>query len=163
MLPHLKNHPNVGLIEAEYACVKSLVAVLNDYKPEPRVSVARNQSSWNKLDVADYEPRQPRKISTFKPTPKPSNKPSAPKKIPRTEASAAPTPTNHNEISENKFDGSGYEKEHVELIMRDVLQISSTKWADVSGLEEAKSLLEEAIVLPLLMPDYFKGIRRPWR
>lgn len=31
------------------------------------------------------------------------------------------------------------------------------------GLEEAKRLLEEAVVLPLWMPDYFKGIRRPWR
>jgi katanin p60 ATPase-containing subunit A1 len=31
------------------------------------------------------------------------------------------------------------------------------------GLNEAKKLLEEAVVLPRLMPDYFKGIRRPWK
>ena len=24
-------------------------------------------------------------------------------------------------------------------------------------------MLEEAVVLPILMPDYFKGIRRPWK
>ena len=32
---------------------------------------------------------------------------------------------------------------------------------DIAGLKEAKRLLEEAVVLPLWMPDYFKGIRRP--
>eukprot|EP00958_Prasinococcus_capsulatus_P007654 scaffold706_cov418-Prasinococcus_capsulatus_cf.AAC.22 len=34
---------------------------------------------------------------------------------------------------------------------------------DIAGLAEAKRLLEEAVVLPLLMPEYFKGIRRPWK
>jgi len=28
-------------------------------------------------------------------------------------------------------------------------------------LKEAKNLLQEAVVLPLIMPDYFRGIRRP--
>lgn len=35
--------------------------------------------------------------------------------------------------------------------------------SDIAGLNEAKRLLEEAVVLPLWMPDYFKGIRRPWK
>lgn len=30
-------------------------------------------------------------------------------------------------------------------------------------MTEAKRLLEEAVVLPMWMPDYFKGIRRPWK
>ena len=34
---------------------------------------------------------------------------------------------------------------------------------DIAGLKDAKRLLEEAVVLPLWMPDYFKGIRRPWK
>merc|ERR1711920_35723 len=34
---------------------------------------------------------------------------------------------------------------------------------DIAGLEEAKRLLEEAVVLPLIMPEYFQGIRRPWK
>ena len=29
------------------------------------------------------------------------------------------------------------------------------------GLKEAKNLLQEAVVLPLIMPEYFRGIRRP--
>ena len=27
----------------------------------------------------------------------------------------------------------------------------------------SSQLLQEAVVLPLWMPDYFKGIRRPWK
>ena len=31
------------------------------------------------------------------------------------------------------------------------------------GLDEAKALLQEAVVLPLIMPEFFRGIRRPWK
>lgn len=34
-------------------------------------------------------------------------------------------------------------------------------WGDIAGLGEAKRLLQENVVLPLYMPDYFQGIRRP--
>lgn len=34
---------------------------------------------------------------------------------------------------------------------------------DIAELDDAKRVLQEAVILPLLMPDYFKGIRRPWR
>lgn len=34
---------------------------------------------------------------------------------------------------------------------------------DIADLHEAKKLLEEAVVLPLIVPDFFKGIRRPWK
>ena len=34
---------------------------------------------------------------------------------------------------------------------------------DIAELNEAKKLLNEAVVLPLWMPDFFKGIRRPWK
>ena len=34
---------------------------------------------------------------------------------------------------------------------------------DGVGLHDAKALLQEAVVLPLIMPDFFKGIRRPWK
>jgi katanin p60 ATPase-containing subunit A1 len=50
------------------------------------------------------------------------------------------------------------------MVKRDILiKDPSVKWTDISGLAEAKQLLEEAIVLPLLMPEMFKGIRRPWK
>jgi katanin p60 ATPase-containing subunit A1 len=39
----------------------------------------------------------------------------------------------------------------------------SVSWEHIADLQEAKALLQEAVVLPLWMPDYFKGIRRPWK
>ena len=33
-------------------------------------------------------------------------------------------------------------------------------WGDIAGLNQAKSLLQEAVILPILMPDYFQGINR---
>ncbi|KAL2913742.1 Katanin p60 ATPase-containing subunit A1 [Polyrhizophydium stewartii] len=63
-----------------------------------------------------------------------------------------------------EFDGTGYEKELVEMVKRDILQTSpNVGWSDIAGLREAKTLLEEAIVLPLWMPQFFQGIRRPWK
>ncbi|KAJ8315574.1 hypothetical protein KUTeg_007724 [Tegillarca granosa] len=34
---------------------------------------------------------------------------------------------------------------------------------DIADLHDAKKLLQEAVVLPLIIPDFFKGIRRPWK
>ncbi len=36
-------------------------------------------------------------------------------------------------------------------------------WDDIGGLGEAKRLLKEAIVWPMLKPELFKGPREPWR
>ena len=44
------------------------------------------------------------------------------------------------------------------MMKRDILSTTpNTKWADIAGLREAKQLLEEAIVLPLWMPEFFQG------
>ncbi|PNH01123.1 Katanin p60 ATPase-containing subunit A-like 1 [Tetrabaena socialis] len=34
-------------------------------------------------------------------------------------------------------------------------------WDDIAGLEEAKCVMSEAVVLPMIMPDFFTGIHRP--
>ena len=65
---------------------------------------------------------------------------------------------------EARFDGSGYDKDLVEMLERDIVQKGpNIHWDDIADLHEAKRLLEEAVVLPMWMPDFFKGIRRPWR
>ena len=35
--------------------------------------------------------------------------------------------------------------------------------SDIAGAEDAKDLLEEAIVFPTLHPSYFTGIKKPWK
>ncbi|KAA0165528.1 hypothetical protein FNF31_01873 [Cafeteria roenbergensis] len=59
---------------------------------------------------------------------------------------------------------TGGEAELVELIERDILERDpGVRFEDIAGLEEAKGLIQEAVVLPLVIPGYFTGIRRPWR
>jgi len=37
------------------------------------------------------------------------------------------------------------------------------KWDDVAGLEQAKGLLKEAVILPIKFPQLFTGQRKPWK
>jgi katanin p60 ATPase-containing subunit A1 len=54
--------------------------------------------------------------------------------------------------------------ELIEGVERDIVEGKvHVTWDSIAGLEEAKHLLQEAVVLPLWMPEYFKGIRRPWK
>eukprot|EP01135_Chromosphaera_perkinsii_P000677 Nk52_evm5s148 gene=Nk52_evmTU5s148 len=63
-----------------------------------------------------------------------------------------------------KFCTDGLDKDLIEMLERDIVQKDpNVRWDCIAGLKEAKRLLEEAVVLPLWMPDYFKGIRRPWK
>ncbi|CAD7092010.1 unnamed protein product [Hermetia illucens] len=70
------------------------------------------------------------------------------------------SPNNKNKI----FSPSGFEPHLVETLEKDILQRHpGVQWTDVAGLSEAKAILQEAVVLPVIMPEFFKGIRRPWR
>jgi len=43
------------------------------------------------------------------------------------------------------------------FIERDIVQKNpNIRWSDIAELDEAKRLLEEAVVLPMWMPDFFK-------
>jgi len=58
---------------------------------------------------------------------------------------------------ERVFNPAGYEAHLVETIERDILQRNpDVTWTKVAGLHEAKAILQEAVVLPMLMPDFFK-------
>ncbi|CAK0870473.1 unnamed protein product [Prorocentrum cordatum] len=60
--------------------------------------------------------------------------------------------------------GTGPDTQLIEGLQRDCVDMCpQVKWDSIAGLEQAKSLLEEAVVLPLVMPEYFQGIRRPWK
>lgn len=48
-------------------------------------------------------------------------------------------------------------------LLTDLQYLSVNSRGDIADLEDAKKLLREAVVLPMWMPDFFKGIRRPWK
>lgn len=54
---------------------------------------------------------------------------------------------------------AGIETELVKIIQRDILTcIPNVKFENIVGLEDAKRLLTEAVVLPKLIPEVFKGL-----
>nr|XP_020465026.1 katanin p60 ATPase-containing subunit A-like 1 [Monopterus albus]XP_020465027.1 katanin p60 ATPase-containing subunit A-like 1 [Monopterus albus] len=68
------------------------------------------------------------------------------------------------DVEQRKFDGVGYDRDLVDSLERDIVSRNpNVHWDDIADLEDAKKLLREAVVLPMWMPDFFKGIRRPWK
>jgi katanin p60 ATPase-containing subunit A1 len=39
----------------------------------------------------------------------------------------------------------------------------NVKFEDIAELHNAKNCLKEAVLIPLLIPNFFVGIRRPWK
>ena len=61
-------------------------------------------------------------------------------------------------------DGNGPDSELIEMLEREVVDTNpNVSFDDIAELSQAKKALQEAVLLPLIIPDYFKGIRRPWR
>jgi len=78
--------------------------------------------------------------------------------------SGKPTADEQATDKEAKFCPTGYDKDLVANLERDIVQRNpKVYWDDIADLENAKKLLQEAVVLPLVLPDVFKGIRRPWK
>lgn len=66
--------------------------------------------------------------------------------------------------NERKFEIHGMDGELVDMLEREILVKNlNVNWSDIADLQEAKRLLEEAVVLPMWMPEFFRGIRRPWK
>ncbi|XP_047044688.1 katanin p60 ATPase-containing subunit A1-like [Lolium rigidum] len=72
-----------------------------------------------------------------------------------------------SDAEEGKSKKSRYDGPDGDLVASletDVLDSTpGVRWDDVVGLSEAKRLLQEAVVLPLWIPEYFQGIRQPWK
>ncbi|OAY76376.1 Katanin p60 ATPase-containing subunit A-like 2 [Ananas comosus] len=51
-----------------------------------------------------------------------------------------------------------------EALCRDIIRGSpDVKWESIKGLENAKRLLKEAVVMPIKYPKYFTGLLSPWK
>lgn len=61
-------------------------------------------------------------------------------------------------------DGAGPDTDLIQALERDVMEKNpNVSFDDIADLDDAKMLLQEAVLLPILMPEFFKGIRRPWK
>eukprot|EP01059_Diplonema_ambulator_P003080 TRINITY_DN1271_c0_g1_i1.p1 TRINITY_DN1271_c0_g1~~TRINITY_DN1271_c0_g1_i1.p1 ORF type:complete len:524 (+),score=130.06 TRINITY_DN1271_c0_g1_i1:103-1572(+) len=58
---------------------------------------------------------------------------------------------------------SKHDQKHIEAILKDVVDPKDlhVRWEDVTGCEASKQHLKEAVVLPMLRPDLFEGLRTP--
>ncbi|XP_020576765.1 katanin p60 ATPase-containing subunit A-like 2 [Phalaenopsis equestris] len=51
-----------------------------------------------------------------------------------------------------------------EALCRDIIRENlDVKWETIKGLENAKRLVKEAVVMPIKYPKYFKGLLSPWK
>ena len=61
-------------------------------------------------------------------------------------------------------DGHGPDIDLIETLERDCIDKNpNVSFEDIAGLDDCKKLLREAVLLPIIAPQYFKGIRRPWK
>jgi len=75
--------------------------------------------------------------------------------------STAPRPADHKKQPQKTKSVIGYEPHLVDIIEKDILQRNpNVQWDRIAGLKHAKTLLQEAMVLPMLMPDFFKVRKR---
>jgi len=52
----------------------------------------------------------------------------------------------------------------IEMLEKDVVdKCPNVSFDDIAGLDDCKKCLKEAVLLPILMPKFFTGIRRPWK
>ncbi|CAM6044576.1 unnamed protein product [Sphagnum compactum] len=55
-------------------------------------------------------------------------------------------------------------RELAESITRDIVRGDlDVQWSSIKGLENAKRLLKEAVVMPIKYPQYFTGLLTPWK
>lgn len=178
-------------VAQEYEVVKDITSTLNSLKSDNHKSSldgearqyeepTRDPDVWPPPTPVEYKPspnirggRQvPKKsepVSKFRPPASKSSAPAEPRGgARRANVSSAKggKPTNEEQATgkEAKFCPTGYDKDLVANLERDIVQRNpKVYWDDIADLENAKKLLQEAVVLPLVVPDVFKGIRRPWK
>ena len=175
-------------ISQEYENVKDIINTLASFKVDGnRAQANYNDRGWAEEPTRDADVWPP-PTPAARPSPianvNANARGAAPPKVSRTgskqnrPSKAAPQPAgaaggpkrpdnkpkNPGDKDEKKFVPNSGEKDLAENLERDIIQRNpNIHWDDIADLHEAKRLLEEAVVLPLIVPDFFKGIRRPWK
>ncbi|KAL0227619.1 hypothetical protein RCL1_003763 [Eukaryota sp. TZLM3-RCL] len=139
-------------------------------QPAPRIITP---PKYNHYDQPPVQPRGPRKDPVpVRNQPDRQRKPvshvsrlSAPTAASAAKSKVPPKSTHEDQNPSSEkpkfrcFDDAMAERIEREMIDRSL----KVRWNDIAGLSDAKRVLHEAIVLPRLRPDFFTGIRRPWR
>ncbi|KRX00955.1 P-loop containing nucleoside triphosphate hydrolase [Pseudocohnilembus persalinus] len=92
-------------------------------------------------------------------------------KTPKQEQKKGNNMNNNSELQERDSylysvypDGRGPDAELIGMLEKEIVDKNpSVKFEDIAELETAKDILQEAVLLPLLMPKFFTGIKRPWK
>lgn len=59
-------------------------------------------------------------------------------------------------------DGKGPDEQLILMLEKEVIDKNpNIQFEDIAALDDAKQVIQETVLLPLMMPDYFKGIRKP--
>ena len=129
-------------------------AAVEERKPAPRVSARAERKPAVPSQRPHAPARQPARRA-------PSSGGVRREAAPRGGGKPAPVLAKYSEYA--KEQGLA-DVELIEAIERDIVESGvAVSWDEIAELVEAKQLLQEAVVLPLWMPEFFKGIRRPWK
>ena len=85
----------------------------------------------------------------------------APEPAKRQEPTGPSAPNNHPSphVAQNKEQS----EMHGQISEAIVREKPNVKWEDVAGLDQAKKVIQEAVILPMKFPEVFVGERTPWR
>uniref|UniRef100_A0A7E4V2G3 Katanin p60 ATPase-containing subunit A1 n=1 Tax=Panagrellus redivivus TaxID=6233 RepID=A0A7E4V2G3_PANRE len=158
--PEVWQPPSPKPVPKQRAAVKSV-------RPNPATSAVKKPGERRASD-SNPPPRRGAANRSAVPSPASVNYSTVAEKPVRQVVSASDMPPadNENDDSEEKkeFDAFGCDAELVDMIKSTMLmKHPNVHWNDIAGLEEAKRLLTEAIVLPMAIPEFFTGIRRAWK
>uniref|UniRef100_A0A7N6AM31 Katanin p60 ATPase-containing subunit A1 n=1 Tax=Anabas testudineus TaxID=64144 RepID=A0A7N6AM31_ANATE len=140
----------------EYEQVKGIMGTLESFRSEKPVDIPAPQSDDRPEDPAVWPPPTPAEHRCVEITPLTES-------VFRLHGKKGVGDA-QGDVEQKKFDGTGYDSDLVDSLERDIVSRNpNVHWDDIADLEDAKKLLREAVVLPMWMPDFFKGIRRPWK
>jgi hypothetical protein len=73
--------------------------------------------------------------------------------------------TSADDVWEKSKTLTGDDRLYISAVERDIIEPGKlgVTFDDIAALDKAKQLLNEAVVLPLIMPEFFTGLREPVR
>mmetsp|Transcript_20011 Transcript_20011/g.61914 ORF Transcript_20011/g.61914 Transcript_20011/m.61914 type:complete len:435 (+) Transcript_20011:207-1511(+) len=134
-----------------------LLAELKSEKDSKRQSQLRAtiEANMSRAEVLKKQVRQPAAKKKVPQRPEPTKRPA---KRPQQQRTRVHPPDHHDYRKAPVPKRSPYEAQMLE----EMLEASpGVTWSDVAGLETAKRTLQEAVVLPYVRPDLYRGLRAP--